>query len=285
VLGLGLLSANPVPTLARVSAAAPKPTPCVPPPDLRPPNLIATPQTCVERVRAAAAEATLAAAPPTPTADFGFAPAFGELQAALGSVIGHPVADAQPGRGSACDLEQLTDKGMAYWTCASDVSGFVAYADQRHWAVLAGQLYEWFGDSAEIPTEAARYAWPSATSVVCVGPNDSVGDACMLLGGATTAGEIHIPSGNAVFEFQLTDPGAAVDLSLTSLPADYDLYLVDASSSILAQSVNEGLDPESVSAVLPGGAYFIYVHSDIGRTVAPGSLFLLHLSVSAAPSL
>jgi Bacterial pre-peptidase C-terminal domain len=276
---------SPAPVQARASAAAaPKPTPCVPPPDLRPPTLIATPQTCVERIRAAATpepgvEPSRPPAATDPPVSFGLAPAFGDLQSALGNVMGDPVEAVQHGGGSDCDLEQLTTTGLAYWTCAADVSGFVAYIGQRHWALVAGQLFEWLGDSAEMPPDAARFMLPAVTSVACVGPNDSMDNACLLSGSATTAGEIDVPNGNAVYEFDLAERGAAVDLSLTNLPADYDLYVVDPSGSVIAQSVNEGLDPEIINAVLPRGAYFIYVHSDIGRDVAPFSLFLLHLSL------
>ena len=282
LVGLVLQSASPAPTQARAAGAAPRANPCVPPPDLRPPGLIATPLTCAERVRGVTPEPR-AVPTPTPSAlsdpPVALASEFGDLASALGSLIGAPVEAVQTGGGSGCDLEQRTTTGLAYWTCDSGIAGFVAYPGQRHWASVAGELFEWLGDSAEMPPDADQYAWPGQTALVCVGPNDSVGDACLVSGSATTAGEIDAAGGNVVYELDLAEPGAAVDLSLTNLPADYDLYLLDPSGSVLAQSVNEGLAPENISTVLPQGAYYVYVHSDVGRDVAPGSLFLLHVTL------
>ncbi|TME97465.1 MAG: hypothetical protein E6I52_19240 [Chloroflexi bacterium] len=68
------------------------------------------------------------------------------------------------------------------------------------------------------------------------------------------------------------------------MPADYDLYLVDGSANIVAQSVQEGTMPEAIDAVLTPGSYLLYVHADPGRSVDPDNPFVLHLEVQAASS-
>lgn len=48
--------------------------------------------------------------------------------------------------------------------------------------------------------------------------------------------------------------------------ADIDLYLLDGRGRILAQATSPNLNPESLSAALPAGTYYLYVVADSGRS-------------------
>jgi hypothetical protein len=278
----------------------PRPTPCVPPPDLRPRELLATPQTCRERITTATQQARLAAPtsmptltpparpirtfePPTPAAPtpplLQFAPNLSALQAALLAIMGDPVEPAHIA-GADCDLEQRTTSGLATWTCATGAATFVADADElRHWQLLEGALFEWLAPTAQLPDIAPLYDVPGQLTLVCVGPNDSRAFACKLPGSTVTAGVIASPGDTVAYSFDLTETQAEIQLELTELPADYDLYLADGSGAILAQSVQEGTVPEMVDAVLAPGRYFIYVYADPSRNIV-ATPFILRLAVS-----
>ena len=61
------------------------------------------------------------------------------------------------------------------------------------------------------------------------------------------------------FRFQLTQV-ADINVQLTSLPADYDLYLYDAGGSLLGASEQRGLREERIAAKdQPAGFYYVQI--------------------------
>jgi hypothetical protein len=72
-----------------------------------------------------------------------------------------------------------------------------------------------------------------------------------------------------------------VTADLTELTADYDLYLSDGTGAMLANSVQEGTAPEEVDTMLAPGTYYLFVHSDPGRSFDGQNPYRLHLSVAA----
>jgi hypothetical protein len=136
--------------------------------------------------------------------------------------------------------------------------------------------------SVDPPLNAMPASLPPMVNLICLGPNASPQDACMVADGTTTDGFIDAPGTNSVYAFQVNMPLAQVHVDLTDLPADYDLYLVDGSAEVVGQSAQEGTAPEAIDAVLTPGPFLLYVHSDPGRAVDPDNPFVLHLDVQAA---
>ena len=96
---------------------------------------------------------------PQPTAPAATSPAsgptfvlgFATLSQALGGVMGTPTED-EHGTTSGCDTQQLTTSGLAYWRCDTNTMTFAAFPDGlHHWALLNGQVVEWFGASPDPP--------------------------------------------------------------------------------------------------------------------------------------
>jgi len=209
---------------------------------------------------------------------------FDVLRAAPGLDLGAPLgieqtpADAAP---DSCDVQQPTTTGVAYWSCLTDVASFVANDGVHRWAFQEGQFLEWAGGD---PLGTVPSGLPPAVNLVCLGPNDAPQDACIVASGTTTDGFIDAPGASRLYAFQVSMPVAQVHVDLTYLPADYDLYLVDGSTEIVAQSAQEGTEPEAIDAVLSPGTFLLYVHSDPGRAVDPDNPFVLHLDVQPAAS-
>ena len=207
---------------------------------------------------------------------------FAELGAGLGSWLGQPLAPAETTADS-CDVQQPTTLGLALWNCASQVSSFFSTDGRHRWAVLDGRLVQWLGASVADPIDLSGAVAPAPWNLVCIGLNANEQDACVIGGGTVTGGVIDQPGADRVYLFDVEGGPARAHVDLADLPADYDLYLVDGSSEVLAGSAQEGTQAESVDAVLQPGPYLLYVHSDPGRDVDPTLPFLLHLDLSPPP--
>jgi len=213
-----------------------------------------------------------------------FGARFDFLRAAPGIDLGDALSIDRDATQDSCDLQLLTSTGLAYWNCSTEVASFVTSDGRHHWAFLDGQFLEWAGPNADPPLKVASLGLPPTVNLACLGPDESPQDACIVSGGTTTAGFIEAPGAQCVYAFQVNLPLAQVHADLTDLPADYDLYLVDASANVVAQSVQEGTTPEAIDAVLKPGTFLLYVHSDPGRGVDPDNPFVLHLDMQPAPS-
>lgn len=186
-----------------------------------------------------------------------------------------------------CDTQQETTTGLAYWRCSTGTPTFAAAPDGlHHWAWLGDHLVEWFGPSADPPaTGLVAGGMPdgsSAAGLTCAGLNDSPATACPLGDGTSMAGVLRTSGGSSAYRFTVADPAAHVVAQLTDLPADYDLYLVDVTNNVLAQSVLDGTQPRVIDTLLPSGTYYLYVHSDPGRDVDPNDPYQLSLALAAA---
>jgi hypothetical protein len=262
-------SATPTPTSgATVQPAQPKVT-FVPPPPAPPPPVT----------------------PEAPAAETGaqFTLGFAQLKDLLGPIMGDPT-EAEHGNEDNCDTQQLTTTGLAYWRCASNLLSFAAFpGGAMHWASAppAAGVIEWTGDTdpppdaltilnAAQPTDEDDP--PLGTACIAAAPLPSV--ACAA--GDSLAAQAAIQNAGDTVSVDLMVPAAGLHLSadLLDLPADYDLYLADGSGTIVGASVEEGTTPEHIDADLPGGTYYLYVHSDQGRSADPEEPFRLQVSLS-----
>src|SRR5205823_754739 len=87
------------------------------------------------------------------------------------------------------------------------------------------------------------------------------------------------PDATNAYIFVVGDSSSHVVAGLTDLPADYDLYLVDESGAVLAQSVQDGSTPEVIDAELPPGRYLLYVHVDQSLVADPDNPYRVQLSL------
>jgi hypothetical protein len=231
------------------------------------------------------------AAPPANEPDsqtYEFVLGFADLKGQMGGLMGDPV-EAEHGNDDNCDTQQLTTTGLAYWRCSTNVTGFTSFPDGvEHWALAPQGLLEWASTDADPPSDAALV-------VAAQSSGDDPGSASECLSAASVTSLTCAPgavmyamdtlqnSGDTdTFLLNVPPNGLAVSANLVDLPADYDLFLADSSGAILGESTEEGTAPEHIDAVVDGGTYYLYVHSDLSRAVDPQNAFRLEVSLSSA---
>jgi hypothetical protein len=203
---------------------------------------------------------------------------FAFLKQQLGPTMGSPL-EAEHGSPDSCDTQQRTTTGLAYWRCSTNTMSFAADPDGLvHWAWL-DQLVTWRGADADPPDDAIAVASSAATlrpvDEACIGA-----DACPLANGVSMDGYIQSSGQSNAYRFDVAGPSMHVTADLINLPADYDLYLVDAAGSALDQSVHEDVVPEEIDTMLGPGTYYLFVHSDPGRPFDGNNPYTLHLSLA-----
>lgn len=119
----------------------------------------------------------------------------------------------------------------------------------------------------------------------CPEPNDDPATACPLTSGSDVQSVIDRPGDVDTYKL-IVYGGGQVSLDLTGLPADYDLYLVDANGGVLGQSVHEGTAPEQLQLTVQPGTYYAVVQADPSRDVNPSQPYTLRLTQTglAAPA-
>ncbi|MBV9325379.1 MAG: hypothetical protein JO352_16525 [Chloroflexi bacterium] len=230
--------------------------------------------------------------PEAPAAPTGaqFRLGFAQLKAQLGPIMGDPTED-EHGNPDNCDTQQQTTTGLAYWRCSSNMLTFAALPDgAMHWASApsGSGLVEWTGTqdpppdaltvaNAEAPTDAQD---DPPLDTACIAASPLPATACAA--GDTLAAQAAIQNSGDTVSVDVNVPpaGAHLTADLVNLPADYDLYLSDASGTVVDESMQEGTTPEHMDDDLPAGTYYLYVHSDPGRSVDPQDPFRLEVSVS-----
>jgi hypothetical protein len=226
---------------------------------------------------AVVAEPTDVSPPPEFLGGFAF------LEQQLGAIMGLPL-EPEHASPDSCDTEQRTTTGLAYWRCATNTLSFVASSADGvvHWAWL-DHLVTWRGEGVDPPADAVSVASAPPLDEVCLGPGPTPDTPCPLADGMSMPGYIQAAGQTNTYRFEVTSPTMHITADLTDLPADYDLYLVDAGGSLLGASVQEGTEPESVDMQLSAGTYYLFVHSDPGRTFDADNPYTLHLTMAASP--
>ncbi len=122
----------------------------------------------------------------------------------------------------------------------------------------------------------------AAEDVPCPDAYNTPATACPLSDGAVVHGVLTDSSRVEFFTFTTDVPATHARITVSELPADYDLYLGDATSNLVASSVQDGLTPELIDADLPtAGLFFIYVVADPSVQPDPDQPYRLDLALQA----
>jgi hypothetical protein len=214
---------------------------------------------------------------------------FAQLKADLGPIMGDPTED-EHGNSDNCDTQQLTTTGLAYWRCSSNLLTFAAFPDgAMHWASAPPTpgLIEWTGtEDPPLDAWSVANASPPAEEddpllqTACIAASPLPSTPCAAGDALSAQAAIQNPGDTLALDVSVPATGLHVTADLVDLPADYDLYLADASGTIVDDSMQEGTTPEHIDDDLPAGTYYLYVHSDPGRAVGPQDDFRLVVSLS-----
>ena len=114
-------------------------------------------------------------------------------------------------------------------------------------------------------------------------PNDTYGEAYLAISGEVYEGYINPPGDVDCFKVWVGDPGSFIQVSLTRLPADYDLFLADSGYAEVARSTQRGLASEQILYGVGQGFGWYYVRVEgYGGAVAPAEYYNLQITVTAA---
>ena len=114
---------------------------------------------------------------------------------------------------------------------------------------------------------------------ICPEPNDDPSAACTLASGTTVQSFIERPGDIDVYRVVASGAGR-IQVDLTDLPADYDLYLADASGGVIGQSAHEGTAPESLQLAVQPRTYYVFVQADPAREIDASQPYTLTLTLS-----
>lgn len=116
----------------------------------------------------------------------------------------------------------------------------------------------------------------------CPEPNDARSTACPLAPGAGASSTIDRPGDVDAYRIEIDGDLVQIQIDLTDLPADYDLYLADAFDGVYGQSVQDGVAAEHLRLTLRRGTYYVYVQADPAREVDSERAYVLQLAVTDA---
>jgi len=198
----------------------------------------------------------------------------------LQGVLGDPMQDVIPNP-AGCGTYQLTTNGLIYENCDTGLVAFVANDGLQHWGLLNGELLQWSGTLSDAPPDAIDVAATQMALVpVCGDTLEPGADApCLLADAAPQLGILTSAGETNAYEYSAIRLSNDVVISLSQLPADYDLYLADANGTILGSSVQEDLTPESIEVNVGPGVYYVYVHVDDGRLPDPTTSYLVQAAL------
>jgi hypothetical protein len=194
----------------------------------------------------------------------------------LQGVLGDPMQDVIPDP-AGCGTYQLTTNGLIYENCDTGLVAFVANDGLQHWGLLNGEWLQWSGTLSDPPPDAIDVAATQMALVPACGDTLEPGtDApCLLTEAAPQPGILTSAGETNAYEYSAIRLNNDVVVSLSELPADYDLYLADANGTILGSSVQEDLTPESIEVSVGPGVYYVYVHVDAGRDPDPSTPYMV----------
>jgi hypothetical protein len=86
---------------------------------------------------------------------------------------------------------------------------------------------------------------------------------------------------NDYYKFVITS-GGTITLSLTNLPADYQLSLLNNSGTTIASSINSGTSNETINSTVVAGTYYARVYPRNNGTLNSSSCYTLKVQTGTA---
>ena len=133
--------------------------------------------------------------------------------------------------------------------------------------LTAGTLYDW-RVRANCATASGNYVQAqfttTATAGTCPGiydvsTNGSTGGAALIPLNTDVKGLINVTGDNDYYKFTITT-GGTITITLGTLPANYQLALLNSSGSTLQSSTNGGTTSETINATVAAGTYYARVY-------------------------
>ena len=191
------------------------------------------------------------------------------------------------------------------WTAVSDADSYDAdykAASSSNWinaatattatsvnltSLTAGTVYDWrvrvncdagTGSyvQAQFTTTAAPSTCPGAEDV---STNGTTAGAANIFANTDVFGRINVKGDNDYYRF--TASGGSITLSLTNLPADYQLALVSSTGATLQTSANAGTSNETITRTVASGTYYARVYPRNNGALNSTSCYTLNVTGAA----
>ena len=152
--------------------------------------------------------------------------------------------------------------------------------------LTASTTYDW-RVRATCPAGTSSYVQSQFTTagvpVVCPGSydvstNGSIAGAATIPLNTDIKGLIEAHGDNDYYKFITT--GGTITLSLTTLPADYQLALLDNGGTVLQSSTSNGTANETISTTAPAGTYYARVYPKNNGAFNAGNCYTLKVQTS-----
>jgi hypothetical protein len=151
---------------------------------------------------------------------------------------------------------------------------------------------------AQFTTNAAPTLCPGNLDVSA---NGTTGGAATIALNTDVYGRLEVKNDNDHYRFVITN-GGTITVTLTNLPADYQLALLSSTGTVLQSSTNSGTTSETINRTVTAGTYFVRVYprnngafnaslcyilrvqTGTASRMAPEALISSNLSVSPNPA-
>ena len=156
-------------------------------------------------------------------------------------------------------------------------------------SLAAGTVYDYrvrVNCAAGIGNYVQAQFTTTAVVVTCpgtydVGTNGTTAGAATIPLNTDVNGLLNVKGDNDYYKFTIAT-GGTITLSLTTLPADYQLALINSSGTTLQSSLNSGTVSESINATVAAGFYYARVYPRNNGTFNAGSCYTLKVQTGTA---
>ncbi len=183
------------------------------------------------------------------------------------------------------DVDYKTNAAST-WTNAATATN----ATSVNLAVLTtGTVYDW-RVRATCPSGIGNYVQAQFTTatppVTCPGiydvsTNGTTAGAATIPLNTDVKGLINVSNDNDYYKFIITT-GGTITLSLTTLPKNYQLSLLNSSGSTLQSSTNSGTTNETINATVTAGTYYARVYPRNNNAFSATSCYTLRVQTGTA---
>jgi hypothetical protein len=153
----------------------------------------------------------------------------------------------------------------------------------------ASTLYDWrvrANCTSSLTSDYSQGQFTTTAVIVCPGPydistNGSTSGAATIPLNTDIKGLINPSGDNDYYKFVITT-GGTITMTLTTLPANYHLRLLNSSGSTLQSSTNSGTNNETINRTVSAGTYYARVYPSNSSNWNASSCYTLRVQTGTA---
>jgi hypothetical protein len=173
----------------------------------------------------------------------------------------------------------------ATWTTATASTASTSVSIS---GLTASSLYDWrvsatcaSGTSAFATAQFTTTAVSTCPGALDVSTNNTTAGAATIPFNTNVFGTINVGSDVDHYKFVITT-GGTITLTLTTLPANYQLRLVNSAGSILQTSNNSGTNNETITRTVTAGTYYARVYPQNSSQFNAANCYTLRVQLGTA---